>query len=52
MEKHAGCWLKAIHTVPELSIPSDKMVVIALRGYSGNSIAEGGEGVSYLQEED
>ena len=42
MEKHAGAWLKAIpHTVPELSIFSDKMAVIALRSCSsGNPIAE------------
>ena len=40
MEKHAGCaWLKAIPTVPELSIPSDKTAVIVLRGYScGNPL--------------
>ena len=35
MEKHAGAWLKAIPTVPELSIPSDKMAVIALRLFLG-----------------
>ena len=53
MEKHAGsAWLKAIPTVPEHSIPSDKMVVIALRHFLWNFIAEGNEGVSYLQEED
>ena len=34
MEKHAGAWLKAIPTVPELSISSDKMV-IALRLFLG-----------------
>ena len=52
MEKHAGAWLKAIPTVPELSISSDKMV-IALRGYSsGNSISERSKGVSHLQEKD
>ena len=35
MEKHAGgTWLKAIPTVPELSISSDKMAVVALRGCS------------------
>ena len=28
-------WLKAISTVPELSIPSDKMLVIALRLFLG-----------------
>ena len=34
MEKHAGAWLKAIPTVSELSMPSDKMV-IALRLFLG-----------------
>ena len=35
MEKHAGAWLKAIPTEPKLSIPSGKMVVIALRLFLG-----------------
>ena len=49
MEKHAGgAWLKAIPTVPELSIPSDKMAVIALRLFLGIPISEGSEGVSHL----
>ena len=30
-----GSWLKAIPTVPELSIPSDKMAVITLRLFQG-----------------
>ena len=34
MEKHAGAWLKAIPTEPNLSIPSDKMVM-ALRLFLG-----------------
>ena len=39
MEKHAaGAWLKAIPTVSELSISSDKMAVIALRLFLGISL--------------
>ena len=40
MEKHACAWLKAIPTVPELSIPSDKMVVITLRLFLGIPLQE------------
>ena len=47
-----GAWLKAISTVPELSIPSDKMAVIALRLFLGIPLQKGSEGVFYLQEED
>ena len=42
MEKHVGAWLRAIPTVPGLSVPSDKMI-IALRLFLWDFISEGSE---------
>ena len=47
-----GVWLKAIPTVPELSIPSDKMAVIALRLFLGIPLQKEMKECPYLQEED